>query len=296
MESLSSLIDVEAFLHRLGMQHAAPPSWDRLAALHRAFTERVPYETLHIHLSRYWGGWVSTDPVAAARRIVEEGRGGYCYHLNGAFALLLAALGYQVKRQVAAVRLHGEHGMGPWGNHLALTVRGLPAPENVEGRWFVDVGLGDALHGPLPLRQGVHQDQPWAFALDQTETGQWRFSHHAGGSFSAIQWRAWADGDEALIEERHQDQSGSPDSGFVTTFTAQRRHEGGATILRGCTLTSLTAVPEPAVTTIETGADWFAVLADEFGLTLDGVPNPARQALWADVRGRHEAWSGSASH
>jgi arylamine N-acetyltransferase len=296
MANLASMIDVEAFLQRLGVKHQAPPSSDQLSLLHRAFVERVPYETLHIHLGRYWGGWVSTDPVAAARRIVEEHRGGYCYHLNGAFALLLTALGYQVRRQMAATRLCGEDRFGPWGDHLALTVHGLPAPDNTEGGWFVDVGLGDALHGPLPLYPGVHRDRPWAFTLDEIDAGMWRFSHHDGGSFAAIQWRPWADGDQAILDMRHRDQSGSSHSGFVTKFTAQRRHEEGATILYGCTLRTISAAPVATVTTIETKAEWFTVLADEFGLTLDGVPVAAREALWADVRGRHELWSASAPH
>ena len=44
-----------------------------------AHLERVPYETLDIVLGKPPG----IDPLASARRILG-GRGGYCYHLNGA--------------------------------------------------------------------------------------------------------------------------------------------------------------------------------------------------------------------
>jgi len=47
---------------------------------------------------------VGIDPLGSARRILG-GRGGYCYHLNGAFSALLAWLGVDVSRHLAGV--HG---------------------------------------------------------------------------------------------------------------------------------------------------------------------------------------------
>lgn len=92
--SVVSLGDTErAYLIRLGLD-PEPPSVDALDRLHRAHVERVPYETAWIHEGRRW----TTDPDAAMARIAHDGRGGYCYHLNGALALLLAALGYRVSR------------------------------------------------------------------------------------------------------------------------------------------------------------------------------------------------------
>src|SRR3954447_24742933 len=93
--------DLEAaYLARLGLE-AEPPSVDALQRLHRAQVERVPYETLWIHAGEAW----SIDVDASVRRVATEGRGGYCFHLNGAFAALLASLGYAVARHVGGV--HG---------------------------------------------------------------------------------------------------------------------------------------------------------------------------------------------
>jgi arylamine N-acetyltransferase len=85
-------MDTAAYLRRLGVDDAGPPSAAALAALHRAHVVRVPYETIEIQLGRP----TTVDPHEAAERIVECNRGGYCYHLNGAFSLLLYALGYDV--------------------------------------------------------------------------------------------------------------------------------------------------------------------------------------------------------
>ena len=84
-----------AYLNRLGVE-AERPSAEALARLHRAHVERVPYETFWIHLAQGWG----IDPAESTRRVATSRRGGYCYHLNGAFRTLLTALGYQVSVNV----------------------------------------------------------------------------------------------------------------------------------------------------------------------------------------------------
>ena len=133
-----------AYLARLGLE-AEPPSADALLRLHRAQVEQVPYETLWIHTGEGWG----VDVRASRwRRSPTEGRGGYCFHLNGAFSVLLESLGYDVTRHVGGV--HGPDGPTEqeMANHLVLTVAGLPTDDNPDGTWYVDAGLGDALHEP----------------------------------------------------------------------------------------------------------------------------------------------------
>ncbi len=90
-----------------------------LRRLQRAHLERVPYETVDIVRGRP----PAIDPLTSARRIVG-GRGGYCYHLNGAFSALLAWLGVDVSRHLDGVfggRV--EEPPGPDGNQLGVTVR-----------------------------------------------------------------------------------------------------------------------------------------------------------------------------
>ncbi|HET8595363.1 MAG TPA: arylamine N-acetyltransferase, partial [Intrasporangium sp.] len=103
-------------------------------------------------------------------RIALHGRGGYCYHLNGAMGLLLSSLGYSVCGHVGGV--HGPEGPNPgaMGNHLVLTVVLPPSDDNPGGVWYVDGGLGDALRAvaarrgsprpaPLPPRSGARRRQ-----------------------------------------------------------------------------------------------------------------------------------------
>jgi arylamine N-acetyltransferase len=86
--------------------------------------------------------------------VARRNRGGYCYQLNGAFSLLLQHLGYAVSLHRGGV--HGPDGpsTAELGNHLVLVVHDLPDERSPDGRWYVDAGLGEALHEPLPLPAG----------------------------------------------------------------------------------------------------------------------------------------------
>lgn len=80
-------------------------------------------------------------------KIVDRGRGGWCFELNGAFGALLAALGFEMK-WLAATVLYPP--VSPMHDHLALEVL-LDRP------YLVDVGFGDSFIRPLPLdAEGPH--------------------------------------------------------------------------------------------------------------------------------------------
>jgi arylamine N-acetyltransferase len=280
-------IDVSGYLRRLGMDDAVRrrPSATYLHELHRAHAERVPYECLEIWLGRP----TTVDPAESVHRI-RRGRGGYCYHLNGAFSALLHALGFQVTRHVGGVQGSAEQSAGANGNHLVLTVAGLPAPEAPEGRWLVDLGTGDGLHGPLPLVPGEYQQGPFRYALRSSdcEPGGWRFDHDPRGSFLGMDFRDEAT-DMSAFADQHHHLSTAPDSGFVRVATVQRRDATGADIVRGLVLTR---VGDANTQTVLTDcSDYFAALADVFGLTLDDVTSAERSTLWQRLTAAHEQWS-----
>lgn len=91
------MFDIKAYLNRIGYEGAVNPSSDTLRALHLAHVLTVPFENLDIHLGRS----ISIEPEALFRKIVLARRGGYCFELNGLFALLLEQLGFSVTRLAA---------------------------------------------------------------------------------------------------------------------------------------------------------------------------------------------------
>ena len=171
-----------AYLDRLGLDRE-PPSAAALDRIHRRHVERVTYETTWIHLGEPW----TIDPTDAAQRIATAGRGGYCFHLNGALSTLLTELGYDVTLHVGGVH-RAAPDKADLHNHLVLLVHGLPTPGHPDGTWYVDAGLGDALHAPLPLRSGEFEQGPMTFRLEPTPggVGDWHFTHDTSGSFAGM--------------------------------------------------------------------------------------------------------------
>lgn len=275
----------DAYLARLGFTETPPATPDALVALHRAQVERVPYETVWIALGERRG----IDLLESARIVTNgTGAGGYCYHLNGAFSLLLEWLGFDVHRHLGGVRPSAsattpDPPIG-WGNHLAVTVE-------VEGRtWMVDAGLGDAIHEPIPLVEGDVVQGPFTFHLrpSPVEPGGWRLQHHPAGSFDSFDYRPGPVGAEELIE-RHTFLSTSPESGFVRVVTAQRRDAAGVDALRGKVLTRQGAGPD-VTRELASEQEWRDVLADVFGMTLTHVAPAAVSALWQRICRDHEAF------
>ncbi|HUC60286.1 MAG TPA: arylamine N-acetyltransferase, partial [Streptosporangiaceae bacterium] len=87
-------------------------------------------------------------------KLTVRHRGGFCYELNGAFALLLESLGARVSR--VAAKVYGNGGLGPPFDHLALIVTGSDG----SGPWLVDVGFGTHSDYPLRFDDRDPQDDP----------------------------------------------------------------------------------------------------------------------------------------
>ncbi|MFC5826977.1 arylamine N-acetyltransferase family protein [Nonomuraea insulae] len=278
-------MNTAGYLRRLGLPHLhnAPTSADDLRSLHVAHVEKVPYEALEIWLGRP----TTVDPLESAERIIR-GRGGYCYHLNGAFSALLAALGYEVTRHVGGVQNHDAE-PGITANHLVLTVRGLPSPDNPGGEWLVDAGLGDALHEPLPLVAGTYRQGPFQYVLRPSEVapGGWRFDHDKSCGFRGMDFGI-EKAEMSAFADMHSHLTTSPSSGFVRVATAHRRDAYGVDSLRGLLLTRLGHGAQSV--TLSSSHDYFAALADIFLLPLDDVSPAEKDQLWRRVHEAHESW------
>jgi N-hydroxyarylamine O-acetyltransferase len=146
---------VERYLRRLGVARPVVPDATALVSLHEGHLLTVPFENLSIA----WGEPIVLDVASLYRKIVEDGRGGFCYELNGLFAWALRALGYEV--DLLSARVRGDDGrFGPAFDHLCLRVR-------ASGReWLADVGFGESFRRPLALDvDAVHEEGRVAYAL-----------------------------------------------------------------------------------------------------------------------------------
>ncbi|MFI8893468.1 hypothetical protein [Streptomyces paradoxus] len=137
---------------------------------------------------------------------------------------------------------------------LPAIAEGLPSDTSPSGRWWVDVGLGDALYDPVPLVQGAYAQGPMRFGMEAVEPeglGDWRLSHDPSGWFTGV-----------LLVDRPVE---------MNVFT--QRH-----------VTDHTCESLP---------EWVDVLKSEFDLSFDDVPDEAMAALWTSVRRTHDEWLAS---
>ncbi|HCT76544.1 MAG TPA: arylamine N-acetyltransferase [Micromonosporaceae bacterium] len=260
---------IDAYLGRLGLPREEP-SVDYLFALHRAHVSRVTYTNLQIMR----GAPAGIEPRVSAREIIE-GRGGYCFHLNGAFSWLLRELGF-------SVTLHRGYVMPRDAtegllNHLVLLVHDL------DGVWFVDGGLGDAIYEPLPLAVGTYEQGPFRYELTAARGRDgWRFEHDEMGSFGSMEFES-AGATIADFADAHLRLSTSSESSFVNFVTAQRRLADRVETVRSCGLTVLDAAGKHK-TSLETASQWCETLV-RLGLSAEGL-----DGLWPAERARYEAW------
>ncbi len=139
-------MDKNAYLNRIDYRGPISPTLEILRSLHLAHLLAVPFENLDIHLGRP----IILDEERFFEKIVGHRRGGFCYELNGLFALLLEDLGFDVTRHSA--RVYRGSGFGPEFDHLVLVAR-------LEEQWLVDVGFGDCFRFPLRLHESEDQTQ-----------------------------------------------------------------------------------------------------------------------------------------
>jgi arylamine N-acetyltransferase len=241
---------------------------DALFSLQSAHVARIPYETVDIVRGRAPG----IDPLESVKRVLA-GRGGYCYHLNGALSALLAWLDVDVTRHVAGVQGREQEPPGLNANHLGLTAR---TPTAASGSSTQASGTGP----PDRCRSSSATTSSSATATgsgpSETAPGAWRFDHDPEEASRA----STCVGTGPIDDFRAMHAFLSTQSGFARTVTAQRRgsepHRGPARLrLHGdhsADATNVTEITERDV--------WWDVVITHFGLDYRDLPADERETLW----------------
>lgn len=140
-------MNVQTYLDRISYDGPCAPTGEALRRLQVAHLLTVPFENLSIHV----GEPIVLDDQALFRKIVDQRRGGFCYELNGLFAALLRAMGFEVVMLSAQVA-NADGDFNPDFDHMALMV-------TVDEPWLADVGFGDSFIEPLSLNERSPQVQ-----------------------------------------------------------------------------------------------------------------------------------------
>ncbi|MDZ7682962.1 MAG: arylamine N-acetyltransferase [Fodinibius sp.] len=164
-------------MKRLEIDSPISPTLASLTLLQRKHLLNIPFENLDIH----WGNPISLNTDSLFDKIIDNGRGGFCYELNGLFHALLSSLGFDV-RMISARVYHNET-FSPAFDHMALLV-------TIDGRrWLTDVGFGDFIYAPLNIAIGAPQTGPrgtfrireqereYYLVQHQNTTGSWEHEY-----------------------------------------------------------------------------------------------------------------------
>ena len=247
---------LDAYFARLAVPRPHTADAVNLHVLHRAHQMTVPFENLNIHLG---------EPIVLAEhdlmhKIVHRRRGGFCYELNGAMAILLETMGAQVRR--VAARVYGEGQAGPPFDHMALVVQATDA----SGPWLIDVGFGS--HSVYPLLYDSRHEQDTrpggscsSTLATVTSTCSRTASRSTGSSRANAPWP---------IRPHLWWQATSPASHFTRSTICSRLTKDGRVSISGRTLITTEGGAHRTATGRRPAV--LAAYREHFGIVLDQVP------------------------
>jgi len=164
------LLDVDAYLERIGYLGDRSPTIDALRALHRGHVTSIPFENLEIVLGRP----IVLGVEALQDKLVRRRRGGYCFEHTELFAAALERFGFTFTALSGRVQLGAPELRPPTHALVRVEVDG--------GVWLCDVGFGSGPLAPLELVDGAESAQEgWAYRLERLTASQ-------GGLPGVEQW------------------------------------------------------------------------------------------------------------
>ena len=260
------------YLERIGWSGATAPTLETMGALLRAHNHNVPFENLDVQL----GTPVTTKVEDAYDKIVNGGRGGWCYEQNGLYGWALSQIGFDVRRIAASV-MRAHRGPVSHANHLTLLVS---SPDD-DARWLVDAGFGGSMLQPIRLQEGSHYHAPFTIGLRELDDSCWQFWESLGDGEFSFDFED-VPADECAMSSRCHYLQTSPESGFVQNLVCQLRRPDAHIVLRGRVFTVATNEGKRE-RVLQSADELVATLSNEFKLI---APEAAK--LWGRICERHE--------
>lgn len=251
---LASNFDLNAYFQRIGFTQQARADLATVTALMRCQLRTVPFENLDVQAGKI----VSLIPEEIVAKILQRQRGGYCYEVNGLFAMALQALG--LSYQFVAARPMFYPARRP-KTHMGIVVN-IGAEQYLCDLGFGSYGIRAPLHlGSLDVEVAQDLDcfklsklNELEFLMQARVKGEWLNQY----SFN-LSPQEWIDFMPAnFLNSRH------PDAIFVQKFLIIKQNQTGRVMLVGDSLKIIENGQESERTISE--AERKQVLQEQFGL------------------------------
>jgi N-hydroxyarylamine O-acetyltransferase len=248
---------IAAYLDRIDYRGPTEKTAATLRELHLAHMFAVPFENLDISAGHY----INLDLESLFHKIVTQRRGGFCYELNGLFAMLLRGLGYRVDHLSAGVAQAGG-GFSPDFDHMTLLV-------GTGDVWLADVGFGDSFLAPVHFAiggEGTSDPAGWFnLRLDgnyhilerRSDTGDWLPMYRFTLATYAL---------KSFAPRCHYQQT-SPESHFTKKRVCSLARPNGRITLSDLRLIT-TNGSDRTERELRDDEEFDSVLQDEFGIVL----------------------------
>lgn len=261
-------MDIDAYFQRIGCDRPAAPTLDALGAILLHHPLAIPFE----NLSPLTGGGVSLSIEDLERKLLHEGRGGYCFEHNTLLQAVLRDLGFAVTGLAARVLWNRPEDTVSARTHMVLTV-------NIEGQTYLaDAGFGGmTLTAPLKLQADIEQETPHGTFRLLEEGGFWTLQTRLGNEWRNIH-RFDLQAQEAIDYELPNHYVAThPLSPFVNNLMVSRVVPEGRYALMNRQFTVYTPEGGKEQRTLEGSADMLSVLANEIGIALPDIPGLAER-------------------
>ena len=144
-------MDISSYLQRIGFSGTADNSLATLEQIHQLHPRAIAFENINSFVAER----VSLQANDVFEKLVNQGRGGYCFEQNLILAGILKALGFQVTEHAARVLWRSPEKTEMARTHMLLKV------DIAEQSWIADVGFGGlTMTAPLRLDPGAIQHTP----------------------------------------------------------------------------------------------------------------------------------------
>lgn len=163
---MSDEFRLEAYLARIAWRGPLHADLATLQALQRAHLDAIPFEALDPFLRRP----VKLDLASIQAKLVDGGRGGYCYEHNLLLRAALQSIGFAVTGLAGRVRW-----MSPPDSPLGAKTHMLLKVDLTEGAYLADAGFGACLLD-APLQMKTELEQTTAMGTYRLTQSDGRFS------------------------------------------------------------------------------------------------------------------------
>jgi N-hydroxyarylamine O-acetyltransferase len=265
------VIDLDAYLARIGYAGPREPTVETLRGLHHAHLYTVPFENLDVLLKRP----IRLDPDSLQQKIVTGGRGGYCFESNGLFMFALQTLGFNVTPLAARVLSKRTGSALPPRSHMLLMV------DIEDGLYLADVGFG-AETPPEPLKLAVGIEQPTShepYRLRRTEDGELDLQSSVAGEWGTLYRFTLHPQLPVDFEHANWFVSTHPDSFFTANLTAALPGEGCRHTLFNGEFRTRWLDGRVEARALQDAAMLAAVLSESFGIAVSSADAEALSAL-----------------